>query len=169
MFGEHRRRPPIRQMKLCPVCLHCYEDADTACARDRSVLLPSRHGSRLIADKYRLDKLIGRGGMGAVYAGVHAELERPAAIKLLLPDFVSDQQAAERFKREARAAARLNHPNVAGTYDYGTLAGGESYIVMELVEGETLREHLAAAGVLPIGEAVQIARQVADGIESAHR
>ena len=107
--------------------------------------------------------------MGAVYSGVHVELERPTAIKLLLPDLISDQQALERFRREARAAARLNHPNVAGTYDYGTLPGGESYIVMELVEGQTLREHLVAAGELPTSEAVLIARQVADGIESAHR
>ena len=107
--------------------------------------------------------------MGAVYAGVHVELERPVAVKLLLPDLVSDPRAPERFRREARAAARLNHPHVAGIYDFGTLSGGESYIVMELVEGETLRERLAAVGALPLREAVLIARQVADGAESAHR
>jgi serine/threonine protein kinase len=119
--------------------------------------------------RYRLDRLLGRGGMGAVYAGAHVELERPAAIKMLLPDLVSDPLALGRFKREARAAARLNHPNVAGTYDFGTLPGGESYIVMELVEGETLSERLAAAGALPLREAALIARQIADGVESAHR
>jgi serine/threonine protein kinase/ketosteroid isomerase-like protein len=157
-------------MKLCAVCRYCYDDTETVCARgDHGPLLPSRSGSRLIADKYRLERLLGRGGMGAVYAGTHVELERPAAIKLLLPEFVSDQQAAERFRREARAAARLNHPNVANTYDYGQLQSGESYIVMELVEGQTLREHLKAAGALPVNEAAIIARQVADGIETAHR
>jgi serine/threonine protein kinase len=157
-------------MKICPTCLTCYEDTDTACRHsDHGPLAPSRAGSRLVDGRYRLDRLLGRGGMGAVYAGVHVELERPAAIKLLLPELVSDPQALERFKREARAAARLNHPNVAGTYDFGTLPGGESYIVMELVEGETLRERLAAAGALPLLEAVLIARQVADGIEAAHR
>jgi serine/threonine protein kinase/ketosteroid isomerase-like protein len=156
-------------MKICPICRRCYEDTDTKCAEaDGSILVPSRPGSRVIDDKYRLDRLLGRGGMGAVYAALHVELERPTAIKLLLPDLVSDEQALERFKREARAAARLNHPNVAGTYDFGTLPGGESYIVMELVEGETLSERLAAAGTLPFGEAVLIARQVADGVESAH-
>ncbi|HEX8291359.1 MAG TPA: protein kinase [Pyrinomonadaceae bacterium] len=157
-------------MKICPTCLTCYEETDTACGQaDHGALAPSRPGSRLVDGRYRLDRLLGRGSMGAVYAGVHVELERPAAIKMLLPDFVSDPQALRRFKREARAAARLNHPNVAGVYDFGTLPGGESYIVMELVEGETLREHLAAAGALPLREAVLIARQVADGIESAHR
>lgn len=157
-------------MKICPTCLICYEDTDAACAQaGHDPLVPSRRGSRLVDGRYRLDKLLGRGAMGAVYAGAHVELERPAAIKMLLPDLVSDPRAVERFKREARAAARLNHPNVAGTYDFGTLPGGESYIVMELVEGETLREHLAAAGALPLREAVLVARQVADGIESAHR
>ncbi|HEY0171228.1 MAG TPA: protein kinase [Pyrinomonadaceae bacterium] len=157
-------------MKICPTCLTCYEDADAECRRaDHGPLAPSRPGSRLIEGRYRLDRLLGRGGMGAVYAGAHVELERPAAIKMLLPELGSDPQALKRFKREARAAARLNHPNVAGTYDFGTLPGGESYIVMELVEGETLRERLAAAGALPLPEAVLVARQVADGIESAHR
>jgi serine/threonine protein kinase len=157
-------------MKICPICRHCYEDTDTTCTQaDRSILVPSRPGPRIIGEKYRLDRLLGTGGMGAVYAGMHVELERPTAIKLLLPELVSDQQALERFKREARAAARLNHPNVAGTYDFGTLPSGESYIVMELVEGETLRDYLSAANVLPIREAVLIARQAADGIESAHR
>ncbi|HWS90160.1 MAG TPA: protein kinase [Pyrinomonadaceae bacterium] len=157
-------------MKICPTCLTCYEDSDAACSRaGHGPLVPSRPGSRLVDGRYRLDRLLGRGGMGAVYAGVHVELERPAALKMLLPDLFSDPQALGRFKREARAAARLNHPNVAGTYDFGTLPGGESYIVMELVEGETLSERLAGAGALPLREAVLIARQVADGVESAHR
>ncbi len=112
-------------MKICPICRCCYEDTDTKCTQaDRSILVSSRPGSRVIDDKYRLDRLLGRGGMGAVYEALHVELERPTAIKLLLPDLISDEQALERFKREARAAARLNHPNVAGTYDFVTLPGG---------------------------------------------
>jgi serine/threonine protein kinase len=157
-------------MKLCPTCLTCYEDADAACAREgHAALAPARPGPRLVDGKYRLDRLLARGGMGAVYAGVHVALERPAAVKMLLPELISDPLALERFRREALAAARLNHPNVAGVYDFGTLPGGESYIVMELVEGQTLGERLAAEGVLPLREAVVIARQVADGIQNAHR
>jgi serine/threonine protein kinase/ketosteroid isomerase-like protein len=157
-------------MKLCSICRRCYEDTETVCPLDdHGALVPSRPGSRLVADKYRLDRLLGRGGMGAVYEGTHVELERPAAIKLLLPDLVADAQALERFRREARAAARLNHPNVADTYDYGLLPGGEAYIVMELVAGQTLREYINAHGPLTFADAIAIARQVADGVEVAHR
>ena len=140
-----------------------------SCLSDQTILVPSRHGTRMIADKYRLDRLLGRGGMGAVYLGTHVDLDRLVAIKLLLPDFTADADALERFRREARAAARLNHPNVADTYDYGVLPDGGAYIVMEMVEGQTLREYMDASGPLPIEEAVDIAEQVADGIEAAHR
>lgn len=155
-------------MKLCPVCLRCYEDAETSCPGDQSNLVAARPGTRMIADKYRLDRLLGRGGMGAVYEGTHVDLDRRIAIKLLLPDFIADSDALERFRREARAAARLNHPNVADTYDYGLLPEGGAYIVMEMIEGQTLREYMDAAGPLPIAEATEIGRQVAEGIEAAH-
>lgn len=156
-------------MKLCTACQRCYDDTDAVCSVDNTALVPARHGSRMIADKYRLDRLLGRGGMGAVYQGTHVDLDRPVAVKLLLPDFIADQDALERFRREARAAARLNHPNVADTYDYGALADGGAYIVMELIDGETLREHMNALGKLPFGEAIRIARQIASGVEAAHR
>jgi serine/threonine protein kinase len=155
-------------MKLCPVCLRCYEDVETSCLSDHTALVASRPGTRMIADKYRLDRLLGRGGMGAVYEGSHVDLDRCVAIKLLLPDFTADADALERFRREARAAARLNHPNVADTYDYGVLPEGGAYIVMEMVEGQTLREYLDAAGPLPIQEAIEIGKQVTEGIEAAH-
>ena len=139
------------------------------CLNDQTALVASRPGTRMIADKYRLDSLLGRGGMGAVYAGTHVDLDRPCAIKLLLSDFTSDSDALERFRREARAAARLNHPNVADTYDYGVLPDGGAYIVMELIEGQTLREYMDAAGDISIAEAAEIGRQVANGVDAAHR
>ncbi|MDQ1558273.1 MAG: hypothetical protein QOD32_1333, partial [Pyrinomonadaceae bacterium] len=156
-------------MKICRTCRRCYEDAEAACeVAEHGRLTHARPGPRLIADKYRLDRLLGRGGMGAVYSGTHVELERPVAVKMLLPDSVSDPQALERFRREARAAARLNHPNVANTYDYGALADGEAYIVMELLDGQTLREYLNAEGSLPLKWAVEVACQVGEGIGAAH-
>ena len=155
-------------MRICPICQRCYDDADIKCLQDGTALLPSRPGPRLIADKYRLDRLLGRGGMGTVYASTHVDLDRSVAIKLLLSDFTSDADALERFRREARAAARLNHPNVADTYDYGLLPDGGAYIVMELVNGQNLREYMNAAGALPFAEAIIIAQQVASGIGAAH-
>ncbi|HEY0376894.1 MAG TPA: protein kinase [Pyrinomonadaceae bacterium] len=156
-------------MKLCPVCQRCYDDADSSCAIDHTALVASRPGPRMIGEKYRLERMLGRGGMGAVYAGTHLDLDRPIAIKLLLSDFTADADAMERFRREARAAAKLNHPNVADTYDYGLLPEGGAYIVMELVEGQTLREYMDAAGAMSVSEAALIGRQVAAGIEVAHR
>lgn len=155
-------------MKLCPVCQRCYEDTEAVCSEDQTALVHSRPGTRLIGEKYRLDRLLGRGGVGAVYAATHLDLDRTVAIKLLLPEFTADTDALERFRREARAAARLNHPNIADTYDYGALPEGGSYIVMELVRGQTLREYMNATGALPIAEAVHIARQVCEGIDAAH-
>src|SRR5918997_997386 len=146
------------RMKICRTCRRCYEDTDAVCEfAEHGQLSHARPGARLIAEKYRLDRLLGRGGMGAVYAGTHVELERPVAVKMLLPDSVSDPQALERFRREARAAARLNHPNVANTYDYGALADGEAYHVKELLDGQTLREYLNADGSLSVKLAVEIA------------
>jgi serine/threonine protein kinase/ketosteroid isomerase-like protein len=156
-------------MKICRTCRRCYEDTDALCeVAEHGPLTHAHPGPRLIAEKYRLDRLLGRGGMGAVYSGTHVELERAVAVKMLLPDSVSDPQALERFRREARAAARLNHPNVANTYDYGALADGEAYLVMELLDGQTLREYLNAEGTLPVKWAVEIACQVGDGIGAAH-
>ncbi|MEP7339063.1 MAG: protein kinase [Acidobacteriota bacterium] len=156
-------------MKICSVCHHCYEDADITCEQEEHGLLTTaRPGTRLIADKYRLDSMLARGGMGTVYAGTHVELDRSVAIKLLLPNFNTDPQAFERFRREARAAARIKHPNVADIYDYGALANDEAYIVMELVEGETLHERLKREGQLPVAETVAISRQITEGLEAAH-
>ena len=156
-------------MKICRTCRRCYEDTEAVCdVAEHGQLTHARPGPRLIAEKYRLDRLLGRGGMGAVYSGTHVELERAVAVKMLLPDSVSDPQALERFRREARAAARLNHPNVANTYDYGALADGEAYLVMELLDGQTLREYLNAEGTLPVKWAVEIACQVGEGIGAAH-
>lgn len=155
-------------MKLCPICQLCYEDSDTLCLKDNTALVPARHGSRQITEKYRLDRLLGRGGMGAVYEGTHVDLDRRIAVKLLLPDFTADPDTLERFRREARAAARLNHPNVADTYDYGTLPDGGAYIVMELIEGQTLRQYMNVVDKVDFAEAIQIAQQVASGVEAAH-
>ena len=121
----------------------------------------------LLGDRYRLGERIAAGGMGAVYRAVDETLGRQVAVKVLRRELADDPTFLERFRREARAAAGLSHPGVAGVYDYGEL-GGQPFIVMELVEGETLAERLAARGRLPWREAFAIGEQVAAALAAAH-
>ena len=96
----------------------------------------------LLGNRYRLGERIAAGGMGSVYRAVDETLDRQVAVKVLRRDLADDPTFLERFRREARAAAAVAHPGVAGVYDYGEL-GGQPFIVMELVEGETLAERIA--------------------------
>ncbi|MEP6767265.1 MAG: protein kinase [Acidobacteriota bacterium] len=156
-------------MKVCPDCGMCVEDGESACPEPgHAAPLVVRPGERLVAGKYRLDRLIARGGMGAVFVAYHTDLERRVAVKLLRPDSVADPEARERFRREAKAVARINHPAVAALYDYGVLPGGEAYIVMELVVGETLRRALDREGPLSASQAAAIGRRIAQGMAAAH-
>ncbi|HYE74827.1 MAG TPA: serine/threonine-protein kinase, partial [Blastocatellia bacterium] len=120
----------------------------------------------LIADRFRIDRLLNRGGMGAVYQANQIGLERPVALKLLLPTFSEDAKMRERFHREARSAALLSHPNIIQIYDYGVSDWGP-YIVMELVRGESLR-HLIARGALAPEMALKLISQVCAAVATAH-
>jgi eukaryotic-like serine/threonine-protein kinase len=129
-----------------------------------------RRGSpmnHLLGERYRLGERIAGGGMGSVYRAVDGNLGRQVAVKVLRRELADDPTFLERFRREARAAAALSHPGVAGVYDYGEL-GGSAFIVMELVEGETLAERIAAIGRLPFTEAFAIGEQVARALAAAH-
>src|SRR5438045_2619491 len=122
----------------------------------------------ILAGRYRLVRLIDRGGMAEVWEGKDEILDRPVAIKILHPRLAGDDQFQERFRMEAVAAARLAHPNVVGTFDTG-LDDGVAYIVMELVSGRTLREALRDEGPLPMVKAVAMAAAVADALHYAHQ
>ena len=121
----------------------------------------------LLGDRYRLGERLAGGGMGSVYRAVDESLGRPVAVKVLRRELADEPAFLERFRREARAAAGLSHPGVAGVYDYGEL-GGSAFIVMELVEGETLAERIAARGRLPWSEAFALGEQVARALAAAH-
>jgi eukaryotic-like serine/threonine-protein kinase len=120
-----------------------------------------------IAERYQLEELIATGGMGSVYRALDQHLGRPVAIKVLKRSLADDPMFLERFRREARAAAVINHPNVARVFDYGERRS-EPFIVMELVEGETLAERIDREGRLPWREAFAIAEQVARALAAAH-
>jgi serine/threonine-protein kinase len=121
----------------------------------------------VVAGKYRLESLIGEGGMGAVYAAHHELLDVSVAVKVLSPQWVHNSSAVDRFLREARAVARLRSEHVARVMDVGTLEGGQPYIVMELLEGEDLRERLGR-GPLPVEEAVDCVLQALEAMAHAH-
>ncbi|WP_162097962.1 MULTISPECIES: serine/threonine-protein kinase [Streptomyces] len=121
----------------------------------------------LVADRYRLETPIGRGGMGEVWRATDEVLRRTVAVKLLLGDDPASQAAA-RFRLEAQTAARLSHPNIVGVFDFGA-RDGRFYLVMELVEGQSLAQELTAQGALRAERVAAIAAQGAAGLASAHR
>jgi serine/threonine-protein kinase len=120
-----------------------------------------------IAGRYELLDVIGRGGMGVVYRGRDRVLDRTVAVKVLPAEHAEDRTLVERFVREARAAARLSHPNIVAVYDTGQEANVR-YIVMEYVPGSSLAELLRERGPLEVPEAVDIAAQVASALAAAH-
>lgn len=124
---------------------------------------------RTIEGKYRIDGVIGAGGMGAVYLATRLLIGDEVAIKILHTERVTDPHAGERFRREAQAAARLKHPNAVSIYDFGVSSDGLQYLVMELVEGRSLREIKKQQGPLPASLAAEIALQVCAALDEAHR
>lgn len=124
---------------------------------------------RIIENKYRLDTELGVGGMGLVYRATRLLIGDDVAVKILNSTLVSDEQAAERFRREAQAAARLKHPNVVTVYDFGITSDGLTYLVMELVEGESLRQIIKKRGPLTSPAASEIITQVCAALDEAHR
>ncbi len=116
---------------------------------------------------FRLDALLGKGGMGAVYRGVDTALERAVAVKVLAPGLAQDPEYVERFVREARTAARLNHPNVVQIYGAGA-EGGVAYMALEMVTGGSLAALLAKVRPFPLRRACEVVRDIARGLAAAH-
>ena len=131
-----------------------------------------RYVGQVLDDKYRLERLLGRGGMGAVYLATHMGTDRYVALKLIAPQFMRNQEFVERFKREARAAGRLRHPNVVDVTDFGFSGDGNdrvAYLVMEYLDGCTLSDVLAEENRLPLYWVVDILEQVCSAVHEAHQ
>ncbi|MGE0126999.1 MAG: protein kinase [Blastocatellales bacterium] len=120
----------------------------------------------VLAERYRIERLVSRGGMGAVFEATQLGLDRAVAVKLLLPALSRDEKMRERFRREARSAASLRHPNIIQIYDYGISDHGP-YIVMELIRGKSLRQMLSQ-GALPIEAGVDLMEQICSALAAAH-
>src|SRR5215212_1713794 len=127
---------------------------------------------QVLDDKYRLERLLGQGGMGAVYLATHLGTERYVALKLISPQFMRNNEFVERFKREARAAGRLRHPNVVDVTDFGfarVKAGQVAYLVMEYLDGCTLGDVLSEEKRLPLEWVADILEQVCSAVHEAHQ
>lgn len=159
---------PGEALEECPKCGTCYDTGAGRCAQEGASLIPMRL-PRTLAGRYRLERRRGRGGMGAVYEATDTALERHVAVKVIRDDLVGSADAAERFRREARAAASFSHPNVVTVYDFGVEADTRAFLVMELLEGLTLREELKRQRRLEPARTVAILRGVCEAVEAAHR
>jgi serine/threonine protein kinase len=130
------------------------------------------YAGQVLDDKYRLERLLGQGGMGAVYLATHLGTERYVALKLIAPRFMRNEEFVERFKREARAAGRLRHPNVVDVTDFGfarVKEGQVAYLVMEYLDGCTLGDVLAEEKRLPLEWVADILEQVCSAVHEAHQ
>lgn len=122
---------------------------------------------RILAGRYALERVIGRGGMGFVFEAKHLAVGRQVAVKILRPDMARNAEAVTRFHREARAAASIGHPRIVEVFDFGHTDDG-AYLVMELLQGDDLAALIRAKGPLPVARAVALTRQIADGLRAAH-
>jgi serine/threonine protein kinase len=123
---------------------------------------------QVIADKYRIERLLGRGGMGAVYEGKHLLLDRAVAIKVMDGEVAEDKRAAARFLREAKAAAKIEHPHAVTIHDFGVWQDRLAYIVMEYIPGQSLREYLDQNRTLMPQEVVELLGQACEAVAAAH-
>jgi serine/threonine protein kinase len=164
-------------MLQCPRCGRKFPDDVHVCPDDFTPLQADPTLSDLPVDpligrvfegKYRLDERLGGGGMGTVYRATHLLIERPVAVKVLSQRFVGDETAQQRFRREARASGRMQHPNAVMVNDFGATDDGWLYIVMELLEGQTLRDLLVREAPLDPARVVSFMLQTCAAVGAAH-
>src|SRR6185503_7473461 len=122
----------------------------------------------VVDGKYRIVRLIGEGGMGAVYEGENIRIHRTVAIKVLHAGVAENQDAVQRFEREAQAAGRIGSEHIVEVLDLGNLADGDRYMVMEFMDGDSLSARIQARGRLTANEICPVALQILEGLKAAH-
>jgi serine/threonine-protein kinase len=162
---EGDRLPLLRE---CPRCGTC-SDADGECETDGVELVLTLPIERVLDQRYRLDRRIGQGGMASVFQAWDLRLSRRVAAKILMGRYFGDPVVLRRFAREARSVAALSHPNVVSVYDSGTCGPDGAYLILELVEGQTMRELIRSAAPLSPASAADLLEPLLCGLEAAHR
>ncbi|MBI2213271.1 MAG: protein kinase [Acidobacteria bacterium] len=158
----------INLVKECTLCLRCYDGDEEFCSRDGAGLMLSVPVERTIAERYELQKLLGKGGIGAVYEARDLRLNRRVAVKVLNAREFREKDSLARFEREARISARLSHPNLVPVFDFGETRTGGSFLVMELLEGESLRKILERQESLDCHTLARWFGDVLDALHAAH-
>lgn len=152
----------------CPSCGVCYDSGATACAKENTPLVPVIL-PRLLGGRYLLERRLGRGGMGTVYEASDTALERRVAVKVIRDDLVGSADAAERFRREARVAASFSHPNVVTVHDFGVASNTRAFLVMELLQGRTVREELWGKRRFSTARVLAVVRDACSALQAAHQ
>lgn len=157
-------------MKECEACGKCLDDSQTNCPCGGSSLDVHLSGSSIIDGKYLLERCLGRGGMGAVYKAQHIELQKFFALKLIKHSIVADPSYLARFRTEAKALGKLEHPNIIQVTDYGidSRDDGIPYLVMEYLEGDTMLNRFHKEGFLELEQVFPILESIASAIDYAH-
>ncbi|HKB68796.1 MAG TPA: protein kinase [Pyrinomonadaceae bacterium] len=157
-------------MKACPKCGAEYPDTTTLCPADGVALEKTDDDllGQVLAGKYRIDERLSGGGMGTVYRGTHVLMDKTVAIKVLLPSLAADEKIVARFSREARAASKISHPHALSVTDFGEAENGVVFLVMEYLDGLTLKQLIRQEGPMPLARTVEILRQVGGALDAAH-
>lgn len=157
-------------MKVCPNCGAEYPDTTTLCPSDGVALEKTGDSllGQVLAGKYRIEERLKEGGMGTVYRGTHVLMDKTVAIKVLRASLAADEKIVARFSREARAASRISHPHALSVTDFGEAEDGVVFLVMEYLNGKTLKEVIRKDGPMPLGRVVEIIRQVGGALDAAH-
>lgn len=161
-------RENIQLLNECLHCGECYDASQSLCPVDGTPLELTLPVERVVADRYRLNRRIGSGGMGVVFEALDLRLNRLVAVKILLSELFGNRDALARFRREAHAIASLRHPNIVGVHDFGSLPAGGAFLVMDLVPGLSWRKHLRLENALGPERVAGWVEGLCAGIAAAH-
>ena len=158
-------------MKSCPECNQSYPSEYLVCPQDGTSLIEQGAWSdgSVVIGKYRILNKLGEGGMGVVYKALHVAFDELRAIKVMHPSLMSDASFVKRFRHEARITRRLQHPNAVRVDDIEEADDGRPFIVMEYIEGRSLKSVIYSEGAQPAARVCSIAKQVAAALEAAHQ
>jgi serine/threonine protein kinase len=171
-FDGTQLQGPPDHVDTRPQAVRSVSAHDDVAAAMAAYQAPPAEYDRLIGQvldgRYRIERKIGEGGMGVVFAARHAVIERPLAIKVLKRDVARDMATIKRFVQEAKAASRIGHPNIVDVTDFGNTPDGMTYSVMEYIDGQTLSHAIRKSGPMPAARALPIAAQIARALGAAH-